>query len=358
MKLLLILLLIVSWRANAQAQGPVITDAELLTVSTFPGAEHASFYWCGNRSTKYRLGMADPMPWSQCVSLAKEAGNERAAHPHSEIRGWVRNFGGNRGEVGEELVFELEVDAGWQVTSGATTPINTLQRIMDIATPAHSLSGPALVHIEMNGWGPCRTCGVARDPLVGGGKIQAACAKFMSERGPEYCANYKNRPRGWETQDPDQNAFQMYWPFDPHHIPTHSSLLPARDLSNGDYVRVVGTLWEDGNHGQNTCWFSGRTSDRGWPEIHPVDFIARIPAPTGRPSESGIRVLGLCIENSNVSRYREFRNEPIKPTGDRSGRCRIDWHEAISAGFTNYTTIAPEFGDSTKRVTLAPSGDH
>lgn len=58
-------------------------------------------------------------------------------------------------------------------------------------------------------------------------------------------------------------------------------------IHRGTYVRLVGTLWEDGNHNQQSCW-NGKGSfsaERGWVEMHPVDELHFPPPPPYPPPQ-------------------------------------------------------------------------
>jgi hypothetical protein len=76
----------------------------------------------------------------------------------------------------------------------------------------------------------------------------------------------------------------------------------VRRLGAGDYVLMRGTLWEDGEHGEDRRYVPGRwdawpptRGHGGWLEIHPVDWIIRLEPPAVSARQSG-RSLALCTE--------------------------------------------------------------
>src|SRR5262249_6974165 len=91
-------------------------------------------------------------------------------------------------------------------------------------------------------------------------------------------------PAGWQTFDrhAGERGFAPgnHWIFDP----TRPGAPAGPDLKVNDYVRIVGTLWEDEPHNKSDCWaegathagisFDGHNFGRGWFEIHGVDFMA------------------------------------------------------------------------------------
>jgi hypothetical protein len=82
-------------------------------------------------------------------------------------------------------------------------------------------------------------------------------------------------PDGWVQQWWHSDFTDCWWPFPPLNPDARE-----RDLEQGDYVLVRGALWQDGAHGSEPLWNSGRTRGQaGWLEIHPVDYMRRIPAP-------------------------------------------------------------------------------
>jgi hypothetical protein len=143
-------------------------------------------------------------------------------------------------------------------------------------------------------------------------------------------------------------AQNIYYPF-------------AVEFRQGDYVRMVGTLWEDGPHINGTvvagidwacnfnpklteadcgvvneakkCWNSDSTQGRGWTEMHPVDLMERLGF-GGAPSPIAY-AWALCTgsgDSANVDMH-------ITPNGRRWPRSTISVHEYIDGTFTNWRSL-------------------
>jgi len=197
--------------------------------------------------------------------------------------------------------------------------------------------GTAVVHVELNAWSKGRA--------VDTGNYQYYAFRI---------------PAGWLDAGsfvgtiPGTTNVTTYWaylPFMPFvtdsngafirpyqasdHITNHSSLsaTDAPDPANyyganaGDYVRMVGLLWEDephtyDNYGDWTChegccsagcnsndalpakncWNSNRYgSTRGWAEIHSVDFMTRL-TPPGDPHL--VAAYAICISGGSSLAFR------------------------------------------------------
>jgi hypothetical protein len=136
----------------------------------------------------------------------------------------------------------------------------------------------------------------------------------------------------------------LYWPFNPASPPGAGS----GPLRLGDYVRLVGTLWEDtahmdsggkgGDRGEDAkaCWCrratgNCRDSGRGWFELHPVDYMARLEPP--RAVSATLEVLALCGERSIV---RDIRPPGPKPTPGST----VGFEEFVDASFSDTATVA------------------
>jgi hypothetical protein len=93
-------------------------------------------------------------------------------------------------------------------------------------------------------------------------------------------------PMGW-MQKSFGNDTDGYWTFSPTN-PDHG----PRDLQEGDFVIVRGTLWQDFCHGYQTVFNTGpMAAQSGWSEIHPIDWIQRVPPPP-MPSMAAVIQLG------------------------------------------------------------------
>ena len=62
----------------------------------------------------------------------------------------------------------------------------------------------------------------------------------------------------------------------------------------GQYVRLVGTLWEDDPHDLGRCWDGPTEGGYGWYELHPVDCMGRIELFAPTPPRSTARVIAAC----------------------------------------------------------------
>ena len=136
----------------------------------------------------------------------------------------------------------------------------------------------------------------------------------------------------------------MLFPFDPFHPP---SVDGDTALSQGDYVRIVGTLWEDeahvtdgGNGGDDgkdakRCWKQGPhdlgESGRGFFEIHPVDYLAILPPPN---HTDALEIFAIC-GNGTLDRI-------ILPAGPRP-------RPNASIGYVEYVDTSFSFSRSYNR---------
>lgn len=142
-------------------------------------------------------------------------------------------------------------------------------------------TGPLILHTELNAWHQhgSHHCGALG----------------------QFCSAYRNYdpmgtpPAGWvekEDSTPLSNlAADNWWPFDPDNPDGQ-----ATNLKPGDYVEISGTLWQDLAHDapsflQNLtgsappppCWGQIFHSQDGYLEVHPVDYLIRLPAPGPSP---------------------------------------------------------------------------
>jgi hypothetical protein len=110
--------------------------------------------------------------------------------------------------------------------------------------------------------------------------------------------DYGPAPPGWVAGTGPGSDPNVLWPFNPHSPLGNMGDGPLKD---GDYVRLVGTLWEDQEHdsaGVTTCWQDGPTPGRAHMEIHPVDYLARV-VPAKRVQPSTYTALTLC-DNATI----------------------------------------------------------
>ena len=190
---------------------------------------------------------------------------------------------------------------------------------------------PNRIKVEMSMWVPARVCNLKPDK----GRDISFAGMERYNRAGSFCPEFKTlRPKGWTfaypsaSPAPNETGY-LFAPFDPNN-PPHTSKAAAGAFHCNDYVRVVGTLWEDQSHGFGGCWTaSGERTSRGWVEIHPVDFMARIEAPpmsdkTPKP-RSGVSFLSACSQDAAVT--KEIDLVPVEPRPQHA-RIKVDRHIA------------------------------
>jgi hypothetical protein len=178
--------------------------------------------------------------------------------------------------------------------------------------------GSLVVKVEIDGW-------------LEGGRI----------RPPH---DYGPAPVGWSpTANTDQ---RVSWVFDPDNPPSESQY--TGPLQPGDYVRLVGTRWEDGPHtsgGVGGCWNEGFTAGRGWIEMHPVDYMARItqvPRTGHGPYDANSwDVLTLC-DNASVSGW-----EVMAPGPRPAPNATFGFERQVIGDFTALAHLNPPLSVST-----------
>jgi hypothetical protein len=132
------------------------------------------------------------------------------------------------------------------------------------------------------------------------------------------------------------------WPFDPFN-PDGG---PA-PLAVGEYVRVNGALYVDSSHdGTNvtSLWEAAMPGHGGWMEIHPVDWLRRVPAPALRKTP----VMAELIGPVGTTKTLRFSPEVARNSG-QTLRCR----ELVDGRFTNAdVSKSVVVSDSSVAVTL------
>jgi stigma-specific protein Stig1 len=238
--------------------------------------------WSGVPNTSDTTIGVDAAGNPVCLSDNDGVPNLIPALQHAELRGWLVHanatpntaIDANGNHVGDVLVddenewrFDLILDVGWQpdpiaspIGDPGTTPINTLARVRQYISPGDiiqrarrngasamvgnvgtwggamndvgGVAGNVVVHVEVDGWGPGR----------GGAFYWRQYNLFGGYYGPP----------GWVKQGMEQTYppgsyigpanpwYPVFWPF---------SLSPnGRPYQAGDYVSVIGTLWQDNPH--------------------------------------------------------------------------------------------------------------
>jgi hypothetical protein len=287
-----------------------------------------------------------------CTSKATNSDGETPAVENVEVRGWVLQITGFDGPGTSEDEFRLNVllDHGWIPASPAADSLNifaTPEKINSAITP-HNLigfgngdamtgqftlkglgpsgSGPAKLHPDDNSWGGSRAH-VVHVEINGWGPARMSTPA----------------PADWVRLDHDPDVGDVGWPFDPVNPPS----LHGTPLELGDYVRLVGTLWEDEPHvhsGENGgddgkdgkgCWNGGATGQgrygRGYFEIHPVDYMAIIDRVPGNQKER-LEFVSMC-GTSSLSRL-------VPPPGPQpSPNASIAVEEFVDNSFTVWQSV-------------------
>lgn len=290
------------------------------------GTPRPSWVFCGNlvkESTQ------------NCSSKATSENGPTPAYQRVEVRGWVTDIHGFV-DKDEEFAFNLLLDHGWTpdtLQSSGVTPYNTAEMINRAVSPHNIITfgqgeqggaarlspdkntwggtKAAVLHIEINGWGPDRM-GATRPPR-----------DWFYLRGP------------------------VGWPFDPENPP---AVRPG-PLASGDYVRLVGTLWEDephrlegGNGGDagkdaKGCWRSGSTNQgrwgRGWFEIHPVDYMAKIERDPANDQAGALYLIAMCDDGEWT--------QQLTPLGSRPSPTAVaEVEEFVDSDFTVWKSVKTE----------------
>lgn len=353
----------VSRSAEAQ-QCPKRTwsNAEVLSAMSF-GPTPASQLWCGNLLKIPQSGKTRPQAdelnceGSCCGGAKMNDGKNVRAVERAEVRGWITQP--TQPDLIEgEMHFMLIPDFGWTTTSPGVRPINHVGAYMAVTTPMGDTFAGG-IKVELNGWEPGRICGVERGwcgAECSDGKIETAMRVYR-QRG-QFCPEFRTRrPADWCYPTTAEHVFSTF----DLHDPPHHSATPAGPFQGGDYVRMVGTLWEDDAHGGD-CWKGPGThsANRGWLEMHSVDFMARLPPPAGRSrphtATKGemmqLALLGVCIPSSASGGIERQSVDvfPFQPKPAEHWRPKLA--EYLSDAFTNRGTAVTAVNRQADRVSV------
>jgi IPT/TIG domain len=298
----------------------------------------------------------DSATWSSCDptccrSKATDAQGNRPAIEKVEIRGWITYIDGFEDD-GDEYVFNVRLDLDWDPSacpSAGITSINSLDALSQAITP-HNLA------------------------RIGGGQIVSSNSKGFAYGGSESLV-VKVEVNDWEGRSPSDwpgvpgagvlDGWQPYdnsgqkgyksgrhWIYDPLRPPGTPA---GAVLKVNDYVRIVGTLWEDDPHTSDSsnahdaqvCWdegfnhtgisFDGHTFGRGWFEVHGVDYMAILwPAEAPKPprppeTASTFSVLSLC-GGARVTDWPIYAPGGTPPTPDAEVDSQIRYIPDFNAG--------------------------
>jgi hypothetical protein len=253
-----------------------------------------SHVYCGNIKKSTR----GP---GHCAGIGTDANGPIAAYERTEMRGWI--VAGPDWTEPDEQHIDVLLDWGWSAEAGIRA-INTPERIMETLTPFNVLmfgvdaaGNRALVpSVSGDAWGGARAAVV---------HVESQAWRF-SDPAPSGWNITKTNPAGMPT-----SIFAV----DVARPDADPAL--KNDVAIGDYVRLVGTQWEDSCHCQGirpfqptnqvdnldlgaiSRWIDGTfghgvqvcppaepghrvfcIQGRGWTEMHPVDYIATFPGPT------------------------------------------------------------------------------
>lgn len=149
-------------------------------------------------------------------------------------------------------------------------------------------------------------------------------------------------PLGWFS-DPDPSyAATNAWPFNPTKGIGNAT---GPDLQAGDYVIVSGTLWEDSPHKDQsragrlrTCLDDRFKGHGGWLEIHPVDAVRRVDAPSPRKHVLGF---SACYpEEPHVGASL------IPPTPPPDNTAQLRYEVIVDTRFTSSNIVHSEAVDT------------
>jgi hypothetical protein len=249
----------VSSCATSPNAGYALYDLSVYAATTAT-QDRASLYFCGN--------ITKPAPNAPCKPNQDQAWDGKVIQ-RVEVRGWIVSdptYADHPDwhDTAQELVFSVKLDHGWTPLADNVTPLTTPTDIDKAVTPVNFSSltdqyppdtkgdvygGAApTIHVEVDGWDPNgRECwrvnyldNVCRDPGVPGPPLNPGdqATDWVPKPGMADPAPLGGAPK--------PNAGTVYWPFDPNAPPTVAGIW-RHPLQVGDYVRLVGTIWEDHN---------------------------------------------------------------------------------------------------------------
>jgi hypothetical protein len=146
------------------------------------------------------------------------------------------------------------------------------------------------------------------------------------------------RPNGWDA-DPNNSYGNNAWPFNPLKGTANEG---GSDLKAGDYVILSGTLWQDTSHGgdQDTtersrkCFNERFKGHGGWLELHPVDAVRRVDAPSPRKHVVGMSACYPLRPN--------FDTQLRHPEAPPSTSARLRFEVIVDDRFTSPNAVHAE----------------
>jgi hypothetical protein len=335
-------------------------------------ANPPSRFFCGN------VNKATPSPGG-CESYATDQNGNLPAVERTEIRGWIVSSEGIGWGEEDEVGFDVLLDWGWSPVASGVVPINTPEAVVAAITPhniitfgrnpsdfssggsrlssgnsAQAWGGPfaVVIHVELQAW-RTRADGVSTP------------AEWTSLKS-----------RDLEVRGGGIITKQFTFPFDPERAFAEPPM--QRNLEAGDYVRIVGTRWEDSCHcpagvgvgaylgafsrdlpenhpeqpigrSARSCWHAGSLNlgpvGRGWTEIHPMDYIATLPhAAANAPRSEKLEMVALCASG-------EFQRDILLDPSTKPATATGVEYQKIDTAFT---VTAQDV--ETEDVRLLPNG--
>jgi hypothetical protein len=335
-------------------------------------ANPPSRFFCGN------VNKASASPGG-CASYATDQNGPLPAVERTEIRGWIVSNEAVHWVEDDEVGFEVLLDWGWSPAASGVVPLNTPEAVVGAITPhniitfgrnpsdfsiggsrlsagnsAQAWGGPfaAVIHVELQAW-RTRTDGVSM---------------------PAEWTTLKTRDLA--TPGGGIITKQFTFPFDPELAFAEPPM--QRNLAPGDYVRIVGTRWEDSCHcpagvgvgaylgalisdlpendpeqplgrSVRSCWHTGSLNlgpvGRGWTEIHPLDYLSLLPhAAINAPRPEKLELVSLCSAG-------EFRRDILLDPSTKPATATGIEYQKIDTAFT----VTPQ-DIETEEVTLLPTG--
>lgn len=268
----------------------------------------------------------------------------------AEVRGWIAYPPTHSAANGDrpapsnntlndevEFPFYISLDTGWSAAPGVeaagVVAINTLDKInryLPAANIIHfggrNVNGPngpqeawgglgtAILHVEIDAWSLGRggeTFGADYQNVTNHQTILGR-PLLVNWVQAEYTGTTPSKPIWWPFDLPILHGADVtnpYWYFPPLAGQPGANRVA---LVRGDYVRLVGTLWEDGPHipGDTDwdaptipanlaqkCWWEAYQHTHGWAELHSVDYLVKIEPPLEHHVVSDYV---LCADGSNT----------------------------------------------------------
>jgi hypothetical protein len=293
-----------------------------------------------------------------------------------ELRGWVHGVDGHT--LGSETDcnaadpdwhINLEVDTAWATQHGID--LNTLFRVGNLYQfPLNtSYSGSAvyhadatpLIHLEIWGWEP---------------------AKHPNGTAPK---DWKTISDWTHGKDTSTNCPTVLWPYNPRH-PFDT------DLTEGNYVRVVGSLVTDASHNMAPAWNKGFPDVEGypedtykteaqkvfggesqayydsedaparWTEVHPPDLIVALPDPGHTDTVRGVALFaGGCVIGPCGTQIIDEDLFPPAPCAGSTPTLRYEELVGRASGETVFSSIIEGSGTPDQVYSgakIAQSMDH